>query len=88
MIYALVVVIAVLVGLIGWMDYNHRLERQKLVNALMAKNAQEQANLDMADKTKIKVENEVQPVIPPDLVPENQMTDEEFDKFVLGKDGS
>jgi uncharacterized membrane protein len=42
-------VILILSGLLGWEKRESRLERAKLINALMAKNAQEMANLDLAD---------------------------------------
>lgn len=52
----LVIVIALLCGLLGWTEHEARLERNKFINALMAKNAEELANLELADKTQIKAE--------------------------------
>ena len=52
----LVVIIAILCGLLAWKEWEGRLERNKFINALMSKNAQEMANLDLADKTQIKAE--------------------------------
>ena len=49
-------VILILCGLLAWKEREGRLERNKFINALMSKNAQEMANLDLADKTQIKAE--------------------------------
>ena len=67
-------VIAVLCGLIAWIDYNARLERKSMLNALLAKNAQDMVNLELVDKTKIDVKKPE----PPDLVPVDQLSDDEF----------
>lgn len=79
---ALVLIIAVLSGLIGWMDWNNRKERKNLLNAILAKDNQELVNLELADKTKL--ENEVKEP-KEELVETADLDDEEFDKFVLGK---
>lgn len=50
----LVIIIALLCGLLGWKEREGRLERNKLINAILAKNAIEMANLELADKTQIK----------------------------------
>lgn len=80
---ALVLIIAVLSGLIGWMDWNNRKERKNLLNAILAKDNQELVNLELADKTKL--ENRVEEP-KEELVETADLDDEEFDKFVLGKD--
>ena len=71
-------VIIVLSLLLGWKEYSGRKERSKLINALMAKDAQDLVNLEMADKTQIKVQ---QPK-PPDMVPMEQISDDEFEKYI------
>lgn len=77
MIY-LVLVIAILCILIGWMDYNNRKERKDLINAIKAKDAVELANLQLADKTEIKVKPEKEP----DLVELSNLSDDEFNKAI------
>lgn len=78
--YVLFLVIGVLLGYLGYSDYNNRKERAKLTNLLIAKNNQEAVNLTLADQTKIE------PAKPDktmrDLVEFNELNDEEFDKFI------
>ena len=81
MIYEIVIV--ALIGLIGWQEYQNRKERAKLFNAILAKNNQEFKELELTDKTSIKVapDEEV-----PDLVPTDQLTDEEWEKAEIKKE--
>lgn len=81
-----VITIIALLGLLGWEKYQNRLERNKYLNAILSKDAQEMANLDMADKTKIEVKDSPKSEFP-DLIPEEELNQEDFDKFVLKKDG-
>ena len=76
----LVIVIFGLLVLLGWREWNDRKERSKLINAIIAKNAIEAANLDLADKTEIKVkpDNQESP-----YVSMENLSDEEFKKAVL-----
>lgn len=76
----LLIVILILCGLLGWKDRECRLERNKLINALLAKNAQDMVNLDLVDKTEIKTQ--VTPNQPDYLPPEN-LTQEEWEKVTL-----
>ena len=75
---ALLAVIGLLSGLLIWEKYEGRKERNKLVNALIAKNAQDMVNLDLADKTEIKAQ------VPdkPEFVPLDDLTNEEFGKLI------
>lgn len=84
-----VAVIIALVALLGWDKYQNRKERAKFLNAIMSKNAQDMVNLDLADKTDIKASAPPQAVAP-DLIPEEQISDEDFEKYVLKQkeDGS
>lgn len=75
----LIGVILILAGLLGWKEREARLERAKLINALIAKTAGEAASLDLADKTEIKAEVPK----PPDLVPVEDLSEDEFKKIVL-----
>ena len=76
----LVIVIFGLLVLLGWREWNDRKERSKLINAIIAKNAIEAANLDLADKTEIKVkpDNQESP-----YVSMENLSDEDFKKAVL-----
>ena len=80
--WILTIVIAVLVGLIAWQEWNNRKERAKLINAIIGKNAQEVASLDLADKTEISNK-------PPhvDIMPLENMDEEDFDKVIKKQNG-
>jgi len=80
MIWALTIIIIGLIGLIAWEKYQGRKERAKLINALIGKNAQEIASLELADNTKI----ESKPVDTGLIYPQESgnITDEQFDKVI------
>ena len=71
-------VIVALVALIGWQEYQNRKERNKLINALMAKDAKELSDLEFVDRIipEPKVER------PPDLIPVSDLSDDEFEKYI------
>ena len=71
-------VILALLAYISWKEREVRLLNNKLINALLAKNANEMANLDLADKTKIEVEKPKQD----DLVPPENLTDQEWKESI------
>ena len=77
------ITIIALVILLGWQEYQNRKERAKLFNAILAKNNQEFKELELTDKTSIKVapNEEV-----PDLVPTDQLTDEDWEKVEIKKE--
>lgn len=77
-IAGLVLVIVALVSLIGWLDWNNRKERSKLINALVAKDAQELRDLEFVDKFQPVQQEEKTP----DLTAVESLTDEEFDKAI------
>lgn len=77
--YFLITVIFAFCILLGWKERESRLERSKLINALMAKNNQEMVNLEIADKTQIKANV---PVENPDLVPIENLDQEAFEKII------
>lgn len=70
-------VIIALVCLIGWQEFNNRKERAKLINAIMSKNNQEFKDLELTDKTAIKVAPNSEL---PDLIPTDQLNDEDWEK--------
>lgn len=72
----LLAVIIVLCVLIGVKEYFATKERNKFINAITSKNAGEQAMLDMGDKVK------PEPSKPPDLIPLDNLTDEEYKKYI------
>ena len=80
-----VVVIAILSILLGWKEYSSRKEREKLINALIAKNAKELQELEFVEKLK-PVRAEPEPEIPDDLVPIDEMEAEskDFEKVIKG----
>lgn len=70
-------VIIALVGLLGWQEYQNRKERAKLFNAIMSKNNQEFKELELTDRTQIKVKPSEEM---PDLVPTDSLSDEDWEK--------
>ena len=69
-------------GVFAYYIYLESKEKQKTINALIAKNSQEFINHEFSDKTeKIKVES--QPDLRADLEELKDLSDEEFDKNVL-----
>lgn len=73
------VVCLALIAVIGFQDYTNRLDRQKLINALIARSADDLARLQVADQTKINVTQETKP---PDLIPTESMTDDQWDNYI------
>lgn len=72
-------VIIVLCGLLGWKDYQGRKERRELIQAVIAKNAAELANLQTIDKLRIEPVRQDTP----DLIPETQLSDTEWEKILI-----
>ena len=84
-----VILLLVVLGqsaLIGWLDYNNRKERKSLTNALLSKTNQELVNLELADKTKIETPKENTEPKSEDLVEVKSMGDDEFLRFIGGKE--
>ena len=78
---ALVLVIIGLGVLIGWKERENRLLNNKLINALLARNAQDMKDFEMIEKTK---EIDVNPSpFPPEFTAVEDMSDDEFDKRVI-----
>lgn len=79
------ILVLALTALLAWEKHQNRQERAKFINALVSKSANEMTNLEMADKTKIKVErgnnNEVKDERP-NLVPLDNLDDEAFLKAI------
>ena len=82
----LLLVIIALGALIGWDRYENRKERQKLIQAIMSKSAQDMVNFEMAEKINI---TPPQPLInPDDFTAESELSDKEFNKHILGQEES
>ena len=75
----LTAIIVTLLGGFGWYVREQNRERSKLINAILAKDSQEYVSRTLADSTEI-VKPEVNP--PSDLIPETQLSDEDFDKHI------
>lgn len=76
------VLLAVILGLIGvilYQEYSNRLDRSKLVNALIARSANDLRDLQVADQTKIQIRQENKPA---EFVSTDQMSSEEWDKYI------
>ena len=78
-----ILVIVSLLGFIGFKEWLFAKERKSLLNAIMAKSTQELKDLELIDKTKINLK----PAKPKksDLVPMEELSDEEFFKVATGK---
>ncbi len=76
----LIILAAIIIAVLAYHAYYVRetnKEKSKLINSLIAKNATELRDLELAEKVK-PIEPPV--IKEPDLVPEAGMTDEQFDK--------
>ncbi len=71
-----VIVVLGLIGLIGYEKHEDRKERAKLLNAILSKDTEEFKNLELVDKTQIKVDK---PKSQEFEIPENQ-SDEDWYK--------
>ena len=74
-----VIIVAVIVGHFFYVKETNK-EKSKLINALISKNAEELRDLELTEKVK-----PITPEIPeePMLVPESELTDEEFEEKVI-----
>ena len=81
----LFLVIVALGVLIGWQEYQGRKEREKLMKMIMSRNAQDLANLELAEKV-----SEINPnpslINEDDFTAESELGEKEFDKYSLGKE--
>lgn len=82
--FILFLVIVAECGLISWLEYNNRKERQKLIQAIMSRSASDLANFEFVDKIKSVEPNPV--VDNSDLINISDLTDEEFQKNVIDKE--
>ena len=72
-------IVALIVGHFFYVKETNK-EKSKLINALISKNAEELRDLELTEKVK-----PITPEIPeePVLVPESELTDEEFEEKVV-----
>jgi len=74
----LLVIIALLI-FIGYQEWQNRKERKNLIDAYLAKNLTELKQAEQIDKEKVRdVTNEM----PPDFIPMEDLSDEEFTKAI------
>ena len=74
--------IIVLGALLGWEKREARLAQNKLINALLAKNAQDMKDFEMVDKIK-EIDTNPKLQVPSEFVALEDMSDEEFEKRVI-----
>ena len=72
-------IIVVLLIALGVQEYLNRRERKDLINRIIAKSLQDVKDLELAEKTKIKIAPESEPVpVPPELIPMEKVSDKKF----------
>lgn len=74
----LLIFIGVLAGLLAWEKHTNKEERDKLINALLSKNAAELRDLEFVAKLPKQQEEK----IPSDFVAIEDLSDEDFDKHI------
>ena len=70
---------------IFWYVRESKRQQDKLINALISKNPQDQANLDLIDKLPVQKTTKVPE---PELVATDTLNDDEFIEKVIGKEVS
>lgn len=76
------ILLAVILGQLAVMvyqEYSNRLERSKMINAIIAKSSTEMRDLEIADKTKIEIKQENKPS---EFISTDQMSTDEWDKYI------
>ena len=72
-------VVVMLLVYIAWSAYEAKLERKQLINAILAKTPEQLRDLNLADKVVIQT---APPNTQPDLVPINEMSEDDFDTHI------
>lgn len=78
----LFLVIVALCTLIGWDRHETRKERQKLIQAVMSRSAQDLKDFELTEKLQFTPE----PQSDPDLINIADLTDDEFQKKIIDKE--
>lgn len=83
-----VIVILILSALLAWERYSSRQEREKFINALIAKNAKELQEIEFVEKLKPEKEKPL-PEESEDLIPIDEMVagSKDFEKVVEQEKG-
>jgi len=68
---------------LSWYIYLEGKQKNKMINSLIAKNAQDFSNFEMADKIEGIKQAEPTPELPPDFQEVSTLDDETFDKKIL-----
>jgi len=76
---ALAIVALAQSGLLWYVLNSQKEERNKLINAVLAKNAEELANLDVIDKLKPQKKAKIDDA----MIPVENLSDDDFKKYVL-----
>lgn len=72
------VIIIVILGGFGWYVREEKKETSKLINAILAKDSTDYVSRTLADGTEIKPD--INP--PTDLIPESQLSQDEFEQGI------
>ena len=73
------IIICAVIAHHAWESYLNNKKQEKLVNSLIAKNANEMTTLTLADQTKVIAEK---PTGQSDLIPTDEMNDEQFQTMI------
>lgn len=78
----LTIVIALLIGYVAYLEREHRLEKAKLLNAILSRRPEDMVNMTLADQTTVQVPKVEADDSLKDLVDINDASDEEFYKHI------
>ena len=73
----LLLIIFALLSYQAFINSQHQAERSKLLNAIMARTAEQFRDLELTSKVQ-----PIEPPRPPQIVPEADMTEQEFDDMI------
>ena len=77
----LALIILALITMLMWEKRENKKERARFINALIAKTPEQFRDLELTEKVKPIIP----PIpLPPDLVPESDLNDEEFKEVIKG----
>jgi len=72
-----------LLAFLAWYLYLENKQKNKMINSLMARNAQDFSNFEMTDKIEAIKPQEPTPELPPEWSEVSSLDDETFDKTIL-----
>lgn len=74
-------IVLALITMLMWEKWENRKERARFTNALIAKTPEQFRDLELTDKVKPIIPPAQQP---PDLIPESDLNDKEFEDLIKG----